>query len=82
VGLSEYVQHLALIDHIAIGGPSDERVIEYVDELHEHFTEPVRMAEGHYRVPESPGYSIEMHPESLVEFGFPDGPAWARPVDG
>jgi L-fuconate dehydratase len=82
VGLSEYVQHLALIDHIAIGGPSDERVIEYVDELHEHFTEPVRMAEGHYLVPESPGYSVEIHPESLVEFGFPDGPAWAQPVAG
>ena len=42
VGLSEYVQHVALIDHIAIGGPADERVIEFVDELHEHFVAPAR----------------------------------------
>ncbi len=77
VGLSEYVQHLALIDHIAIGGAMDERVIEYVDELHEHFVAPVRMSQGHYLVPETPGYSIEMHPESLAEYAFPDGAAWA-----
>jgi L-fuconate dehydratase len=77
VGLSEYVQHLALIDHIAIGGAMDERVIEYVDELHEHFVSPVQMSKGHYVVPETPGYSIEMHPESLQEYAFPDGAAWA-----
>jgi L-fuconate dehydratase len=77
VGLSEYVQHLALIDHIAIGGAVDERVIEYVDELHEHFVSPVQMSQGHYVVPETPGYSIEMHPESLHEYAFPDGAAWA-----
>jgi L-fuconate dehydratase len=76
VGLSEYVQHVALIDHIAIGGARDERVIEYVDELHEHFTEPARVSDGHYLVPEAPGYSIEMRDESLEEYAFPDGPAW------
>jgi L-fuconate dehydratase len=77
VGLSEYVQHLSLIDYIAIGGERDDRVIEYVDELHEHFVAPVQISDGHYVVPEIPGYSIEMHPESLEEFGFPHGAAWA-----
>jgi L-fuconate dehydratase len=77
VGLSEYVQHLALIDYVAVGGDLEDRVIEYVDELHEHFVDPVRIRAGRYLVPEAPGYSIEMRPDSLTEFAFPDGPAWA-----
>jgi L-fuconate dehydratase len=76
VGLSEYVQHLSLIDYLVLGGELGDRVIEYVEELHEHFVEPVRMRGGRYLVPEAPGYSIEMHAESLAEFAFPDGPAW------
>ena len=77
VGLSEYVQHLSVIDCIAIGGEREDRVIEYVDELHEHFVTPVQISDGHYVVPEAPGYSIEMYPGSLAEYGFPDGAAWA-----
>jgi L-fuconate dehydratase len=79
VGLSEYVQHLSLIDYVAVGGALEDLVIEYVDELHEHFVDPVRIRHGRYLVPEAPGYSIEMRPESLREFAFPDGPAWRRP---
>jgi L-fuconate dehydratase len=77
VGLSEYVQHLSLIDYVVLGGALDDRRIEYVDELHEHFVDPVRMAGGRYMVPEAPGYSIEMRPESLAEYAFPDGAVWA-----
>jgi L-fuconate dehydratase len=77
VGLSEYVQHLALVDHVAIGGDLGERVIEYVDELHEHFVHPARVRAGRYLVPEAPGYSIEMHAASLAEHAFPGGPVWA-----
>jgi len=76
VGLSEYVQHLSLVDYVAVGGDLEDRVIEYVDELHEHFVDPVRIRDGRYLVPEAPGYSIEMRPESLAEFAFPDGTAW------
>jgi L-fuconate dehydratase len=78
VGLCEYVQHLALIDYVAISADLADRVLEYVDELHEHFVEPVRMRGGRYVVPDAPGYSIEMRPESLEEFAFPGGAAWAR----
>ncbi len=77
IGLSEYVQHLSLIDYIAVGAELEDRVIEYVDELHEHFVSPVRISDGRYVVPEAPGYSIEMLPESLEEYGFPGGAAWA-----
>ena len=76
VGLSEYVQHLSLVDYIAIGGDLGDRVIEYVDELHEHFVAPAEIRDGRYVAPEAPGYSIEMHAESLEEFAFPGGHAW------
>jgi L-fuconate dehydratase len=76
VGLSEYVQHLSLIDYIAVGGALEDRVIEYVDELHEHFVDPVRIRSGRYLVPEAPGFSIEMRPESLREHAFPGGAVW------
>jgi L-fuconate dehydratase len=76
VGLSEYVQHLSLVDYIAIGGNLSDRVIEYVDELHEHFVAPAVISDGRYVAPEAPGYSIEMHPQSLEEYAFPEGRAW------
>ncbi|MBV8953251.1 MAG: hypothetical protein JO179_03875, partial [Solirubrobacterales bacterium] len=58
IGLSEYVQHLSVIDYVAISGELQDRVIEYVDELHEHFAAPVQISDGRYVVPETPGYSI------------------------
>ena len=76
VGLSEYVQHLSLIDYIAIGGELSGRVIEWVDELHEHFVAPARIRDGRYVVPEAAGYSVEMLRESLREYAFPDGAVW------
>lgn len=66
VGLCEYVQHLALIDYICVSGSLQDRVLEYVDHLHEHFLHPVRMRAGRYMPPLEPGYSIEMRPESLA----------------
>lgn len=76
VGLCEYVQHLSLIDYICVSGRLENRVIEYVDHLHEHFRDPVRMVGGRYMPPDAPGYSIEMKPESLRRYEFPNGPAW------
>jgi L-fuconate dehydratase len=54
----------------------EDRVIEYVDHLHEHFLDPVRVVRGRYQLPARPGYSIEMKPESLVRYVFPGGEAW------
>ncbi len=76
VGLCEYVQHLAIFDYIAVGASLENRVCEYVDHLHEHFVDPVRVEGGRYLVPTQPGYSAEMKSESLTVFGFPDGAAW------
>jgi L-fuconate dehydratase len=76
VGLCEYVQHLSIFDYIAVTGDLDGRLVEFVDHLHEHFVEPVRIADARYQVPQRPGYSAEMHAETLERFRFPDGPEW------
>ena len=68
VGLCEYVQHLAMIDFLCFAGTAEGRVAEYVDHLHEHFLEPCKVANGAYQVPTRPGYSIEMRPETLIDF--------------
>jgi len=76
VGLCEYVQHLSMFDFIAVTGTMENRVIEYVDHLHEHFLYPVNIKNGRYMPPTEPGYSIEMKPESLRDYAFPGGKTW------
>jgi len=77
VGLCEYVQHLSMFDYIAVSATMDGRVIEYVDHLHEHFEDPVRIRRGRYLAPSEPGYSITIRPESRVEYRYPEGAAWS-----
>jgi L-fuconate dehydratase len=81
VGLCEYVQHLSAFDWICASGRREDRVVEYVDHLHEHFLTPVRIERGRYLLPEEPGYSIEIHPESLAEYAFPEGRCWSVPSE-
>ncbi len=76
VGLCEVVQHLSMFDFLAVGGTAEDRSIEYVDHLHEHFTDPVRVRDGRYLAPSAPGMSAEIKHGSLTEYAFPDGPAW------
>jgi L-fuconate dehydratase len=76
VGLCEHVQHLSIWDYISVSASLDSRLLEYVDHLHEHFINPVRMKGGHYMPPTQPGYSTEIKAASLDEFEFPSGPAW------
>jgi len=77
VGLCEYVQHLSMWDFLSCSGSTENRVVEYVDHLHEHFCCPVQMKNGRYMPPQRPGYSIEMLPTSLDEHEWPAGRAWA-----
>jgi L-fuconate dehydratase len=78
VGLCEYVQHLSIFDYVCVGASLENRVLEYVDHLHEHFLEPVVITNGRYMPPTMPGYSITMKPESLQQFAFPQGAAWVK----
>jgi len=76
VGLCEYVQHLSAFDYLCVSGSMEDRVIEFVDHLHEHFVDPVQIRNGRYLLPEKPGYSIEIYPETLNDFSYPDGKVW------
>ncbi len=70
VGLCEYVQHLAIFDYICVSASLEDRVVEYVDHLHEHFVDPVVIRNGRYMPPTAAGYSITMRPESLVTYAY------------
>lgn len=76
VGLPEYVQHLSIFDYICVSGTLENRFIEYVSHLHENFLDPVTIQNGHYMPPSKPGFSIQMKPESLDEYEYPNGKAW------
>lgn len=76
VGLCEYVQHLSMIDFIAISGSMENRMIEYVGHLHEHFLDPVKITRGAYLLPQKPGFSIEIKRDTLRDYSFPDGKVW------
>jgi L-fuconate dehydratase len=80
LGLCEMVQHLAMFDYVAVSGSTEGRVIEYVDHLHEHFTDPVRIRRGRYLAPTAPGVSAEMHPHSVAAHLYPEGAVWNRDV--
>ncbi|GLW98718.1 l-fuconate dehydratase [Microtetraspora sp. NBRC 16547] len=76
VGLCELVQHLSMFDYVAVSGSMENRIIEYVDHLHEHFTDPVVIENGCYTAPASPGFSARMRPESIAAYSFPGGAVW------
>lgn len=83
VGLCELVQHLAMFDFVAVSGTQDERAIEYVDHLHEHFVHPAVIRDAHYIAPLEPGFSAEIRAESRDAYSYPDGVEWAaRAADG
>ncbi|MGB3645723.1 MAG: L-fuconate dehydratase [Mesorhizobium sp.] len=70
VGLCEYVQHLSMIDYVAVSGTKEGRVIEYVDHLHEHFLDPCVIENAAYMPPTLPGFSIEMKPATIKDYQF------------
>jgi L-fuconate dehydratase len=73
VGLCEVVQHLPMFDFVALSGAHPGRWIEYVDHLHEHFVEPVRVRGGRYLAPVQPGFSSELRAGTIEEFRHGNG---------
>jgi L-fuconate dehydratase len=70
------VQHISIFDYICVSASLENRILEYVDHLHEHFEHPVVIKNGRYITPHEPGYSITMKDASLREYEFPGGNAW------
>ncbi|MET9662225.1 enolase C-terminal domain-like protein [Streptomyces sp. NPDC006510] len=77
VGLCELVQHLSMFDYVALSGTTEDRVIEYVDHLHQHFLDRVVIDAGHYRAPSTPGFSAQMDQAAIDTYHYPDGDFWA-----
>jgi L-fuconate dehydratase len=67
VGLCEYVQHISMIDFVAVSGMWDEAMTEHAGHLHEHFIDPIRMERGRYIAPQKPGFGAEMKAQSIAE---------------
>lgn len=78
VGLCEYVQHLSMIDYVQISASLEDRVIEFVDHLHEHFEDPCQIENGSYVAPSKPGYSIKMFDQSIEQYSYPNGSEWQK----
>jgi len=78
VGLCELVHHLSLWDYCSVAASKHNRMIEYVDHLHEHFVDPVVMKNGSYMPRTKPGYSCEMKPASLDAYEYPGGSEWVK----
>jgi L-fuconate dehydratase len=76
VGLCELVRHLSMFDYVAVSGTDEDRAIEWVDHLHDHFTDPAIVRGGRYLAPTDPGFSARIRDESLVRYAFPHGPEW------
>jgi L-fuconate dehydratase len=76
VGLCELVQHFSFFDYAAVARSQENRMIEFVDHLHEHFAEPVRIVDGRYAAPELPGTGAEMLSASRSRWEFPSGAGW------
>jgi L-fuconate dehydratase len=72
VGLCEAVQHLAMFDYVAVSGSIEDRMIEYVDHLHEHFVTPVDVRHGRYHAPTAPGAGTQMLDASIEEHSHDD----------
>jgi L-fuconate dehydratase len=66
-----------MFDYTSVSASLEDRVIEYVDHLHEHFTAPTVIENGRYRAPVAAGFSAEMKRESLIRYSYPNGPEWS-----
>ncbi|XP_050344656.1 mitochondrial enolase superfamily member 1-like [Nymphalis io] len=78
VGLCEMVQHLQYWDYACVSTRMRGRLLEYVDQQHEHFHEPCVVRRARYMAPEAPGYSTHFLPDTLEKFSYPNGTEWQR----
>src|SRR5699024_9731298 len=76
VGLCELVQHFSFFDYAVVSGSMENRMIEFVDHLHEHFVEPVEISNGRYQAPELPGIGAEMLQPAVERWAFAAGAGW------
>jgi L-fuconate dehydratase len=48
-----------------VSGTMDDRIIRWIDHLHEHFVSPAIVRDGRYIAPAAAGNSMEMRADSI-----------------
>ena len=76
VGLCEAVQHVAFFDYVALTGMKEDRAIEYVQHLHDHYVDPLVVKDGRYWPSDVPGNSQEILEATRQDYAYPDGIIW------
>jgi len=76
VGLCEMVAHLAMFDSVAVTGHHHNRIVEFVDHLHEHFVIPTQVKNAFYIAPLAAGAGAEIKPQSLIDYNYSTGVVW------
>ncbi len=67
-----------MIDYVHIAADLTDRVVEFVDHLHEHFVDPCVIKDGAYVAPTAPGYSMQMFDDSISAYTYPTGSEWQK----
>ncbi|XP_018308826.1 mitochondrial enolase superfamily member 1 [Mycetomoellerius zeteki] len=80
IGLCEMIQHLQMWDYICLSQTNENRLIEFVDQQHEHFENPVQIKNACYMPPTSPGYSTKLKKTSILEYAYPEGNYWKNKI--
>ncbi|XP_063616547.1 mitochondrial enolase superfamily member 1-like [Cydia splendana] len=80
VGLCEMVQHLQYWDFASLSGTMEGRLVEYVDQQHEHFIDPCIVENAKYLAPKLPGYSTQFKNGTLEKFAYPNGSEWKKMI--
>lgn len=65
-----------MFDFVAVAGENPDRVVEFVDHLHEHFVVPTNIQRARYMAPTEPGAGAEMFEQSVADFTYPTGKEW------
>ena len=69
VGLCEYIQHVSMFDYTSVSGSMEDRFIEHVSHLHEHFVDPIRIENERYRTPVEP-FSVQFKQGVADQYEF------------
>lgn len=65
-------------DYVSLTGTTENRLIEYVDQQHEHFENPAVVHNASYIPPNAPGYSTKLKDECLTNYVYPHGKEWQK----
>ncbi|MBL8173776.1 MAG: hypothetical protein JNK48_03855 [Bryobacterales bacterium] len=77
IGLGQLVGPMSVFDQTWFG--SEGRWLEYLEFLQQGvFLHPLQVRNGHYVLPDAPGWGLEMHDDFIARYRYPDGPDCAQ----